>query len=268
MAIQWLKDLQTLTSKDSCENRSIKETISLCMTCRMHFPTLSGLSRRETEQHQPVTRSKHFIGRLAIYSRSVNALLDVALDIPQLLENCQLRTCASSRHRPSPLKPEASTLDGVVHRMFPESTASEIRGDLDRLNIFGNLHEKLSRACRFKTRVHAELLLIEKFRSNGWEFVADDKYIGCSKPACFCCYHYINSLPERYSVSRCHNKIYTHWRAPDLTGVQDLQAAKVREEALNAVLAKLRTEVRRCIDERPVKIRPHYDSVTGSTSVA
>ncbi|KAH8706056.1 hypothetical protein BGW36DRAFT_286171 [Talaromyces proteolyticus] len=250
-----------------CRSSSVKEIMSVCMKCRIHFPTLSGLSRRETDQHQPVTRTKHFIGRLAIYQKSIQTLLDVALDIPQLLENCQLRICESSRHLPSPLNPKASTLDGVVHRMFPEFTSTEVRRDLERLNIFGNLHEQLSRACTFKTRVHAELLLIEKSRSNGWEFVAGDKYIGCSKPACFCCYHYINSLPERYSISGCHNKIYTHWRAPDLT-IQDLKAAKIREDALNAVVAKLRTEVRRCIDERPVKIRPHYDSITGSTSVA
>jgi hypothetical protein len=237
------------------------------MKCRIYFPMLSRFSRRETDHHQPVTRTKHFIGRLATYSRTVNTLLDVAFDIPQLLENCELRICESSRHLPSPLNPDVSTLDGIVRRMFPEFTANEVRSDLDRLNVFRNLHERLRTACSFKSRVHAELLVLEKFRSNGWEFVAGDKYIGCSKPSCFCCYHYINSLPERYSVSGCHNKIYTHWRAPDPTGVQDLEAIKVREDTLNAVVAKLRAEVRRCIDERPVKIRPHYDSVTGSTSV-
>lgn len=241
--------------------------MSVCVKCRIHFPILSEFCRKETDQHQPVTRTKHFIGRLAIYPKSICTLLDVALEIPQLLADCQLRICESSRHLPSPLNSQVSTLDRVVHRMFPDFTATEVHSDLERLNIFGNLHEQLSRACTFKTRVHAELLLVEKFRSHGWDFVADDKYIGCSKPACFCCYHYINSLPERYSISRCHNKIYTHWRAPDLT-VQNLQSAKTREDALNAVVAKLRTEVRRYIDERPVKIRPHYDSVTGSTSVA
>jgi ankyrin repeat protein len=46
--------------------------------------------------------------------------------------------------------------------MFPEWTANEVRGDLDRLNVFGNLHKRLSRACSFKTRVHAELLVLEK----------------------------------------------------------------------------------------------------------
>uniref|UniRef100_A0A093Y3K3 Uncharacterized protein n=1 Tax=Talaromyces marneffei PM1 TaxID=1077442 RepID=A0A093Y3K3_TALMA len=236
--------------------------------CRIYFPMLARFSRRETDQHQPITRTKHFIGRLAMYPRTVNTLLDVALEIPQLLENCELRLCDSSRHLPSPLNSELSTLDGIVRRMFPEFTANEVRSDLDRLNVFGNLHKRLSRACSFKTRVHAELLVLEKFRSNRWEFVAGDRYIGCSKPSCFCCYHYINSLPERYSVSGCHNKIYTHWRAPDLTGVQDLEAVKVREDALNAAVAKLRAEVRRCIDERLVKICPHFDSITGSTLVA
>jgi hypothetical protein len=128
--------------------------------------------------------------------------------------------------------------------MFLKFMANEVCSDLDRLNVFGNLYERLSRVCSFKTRVHAELLVLEKFRFNGWEFVAGDRYIGCSKPSCFCCYYYINFLPERYSVSGCYNKIYTYWRALDLTGVQDLEAVKARENALNTVVAKLRAEVR------------------------
>uniref|UniRef100_A0A093VHP4 Uncharacterized protein n=1 Tax=Talaromyces marneffei PM1 TaxID=1077442 RepID=A0A093VHP4_TALMA len=242
IVIQWLTDLQTHASILRCGDSSIKGLVNGCMQCRIYFPMLARFSRRETDQHQPITRTKHFIGRLAMYPRTVNTLLDVALEIPQLLENCELRLCDSSRHLPSPLNSELSTLDGIVRRMFPEFTANEVRSDLDRLNVFGNLHKRLSRACSFKTRVHAELLVLEKFRSNRWEFVAGDRYIGCSKPSCFCCYHYINSLPERYSVSGCHNKIYTHWRAPDLTGVQDLEAVKVREDALNAAVAKLRAE--------------------------
>uniref|UniRef100_A0A093XCB4 Glutamate racemase n=1 Tax=Talaromyces marneffei PM1 TaxID=1077442 RepID=A0A093XCB4_TALMA len=123
IVIQWLKDLQTHASTLSCGDSPIKGLINASMQCRIYFPMLARFSRRETDRHQPVTRTRHFIGRLAIYPRTVNTLLDVALEIPQLLENCELRLCDSSRHLPSPLNPEVSTLDGNVRRMFPEFTA-------------------------------------------------------------------------------------------------------------------------------------------------
>jgi hypothetical protein len=40
--------------------------------------------------------------------------------------------------------------------------------------------------CSFTTGVHAELLLVDLFQEHQYDFVADDRYIGCSKPACHC----------------------------------------------------------------------------------
>ncbi|EAS36470.3 uncharacterized protein CIMG_01824 [Coccidioides immitis RS] len=263
-AIQWLQEMQKLTLQ---QEKPIKDIMNFCIRGRCFSPTLASLARRETDMHKPITRAMHYVGRLVVYLKCARALVDGALDLPQLLDGYQLRICESPNYVQSPLNPEQSTLAGIVGRMFQGSIADQTRSDLERLDIFCDIPEKLKDACTFRTRVHAELLLVDKFRSNKWEFFAGDRYVGCSKPACFCCYHYINSLPERYFVAQCHNKVYTHWRAPDLTDIHDFSAAKVREDALNVVIAKLRTEVRRCIDDRPVRIRPHFDSITGSMSV-
>ncbi|EFW16609.1 conserved hypothetical protein [Coccidioides posadasii str. Silveira] len=263
-AIQWLQEMQKLTLQ---REKPIKDIMNFCIRGRCFSPTLASLARKETDTHKPITRAMHYVGRLVVYLKCARTLVDGALDLPQLLDGYQLRICESPNCVQSPLNPEQSTLDGIVGRMFQGSIADQTRLDLERLDIFRDIPEKLKDACMFRARVHAELLLVDKFRSNKWDFFAGDRYVGCSKPACFCCYHYINSLPERYFVAQCHNKVYTHWRAPDLTDIHDFSAAKVRENALNVVIAKLRTEVRRCIDDRPVRIRPHFDSITGSMSV-
>jgi hypothetical protein len=131
IVIQWLTDLQTHASILPYEDSSIKGLINSCMEYRIYFLMLARFSRKETDQHQLITRTKHFISRLAIYPRTVNTLLDVALEILQLLKNCELGLCDSSQHLPSPLILEVSTLDGIVRRIFPEFTANEVRSDLN-----------------------------------------------------------------------------------------------------------------------------------------
>ncbi|KAK2752503.1 hypothetical protein FQN54_008096 [Arachnomyces sp. PD_36] len=263
-AIRCMNTLETVVLGNES---SLQDVINVCLQFRVYFPVLSDCARRDTNKNQPIIRAKHYIGRLASYLKTAKAMVDGAFELPCILSDYQLQICQSSPYMPSPLNPDKSTLDGIVHRMFPDSSADEVRADLERLNIFRNMADRVRAECNFRTRVHAELLLVDTFRLNGHDFYAGDRYIGCSKPACFCCYHYINSLPQRFIIPQCHNKIYTHWRAPDLIDRHDLQAAKEREDALNTVTAKLRREVRCCIDDKPMRIRPHFDSVTGSTSV-
>ncbi|PMD30803.1 hypothetical protein L207DRAFT_612083 [Hyaloscypha variabilis F] len=77
----------------------------------------------------------------------------------------------------------------------------------DRLH---QLSPKLREECQKKTwrpRVHAELILLDLFWSQNLEFVENDKYIGCSKPACYCCYHYITVHPGRFVPPACHNNL-------------------------------------------------------------
>ncbi|KMP01828.1 hypothetical protein CIRG_01967 [Coccidioides immitis RMSCC 2394] len=257
-AIQWLQEMQKLTLQ---QEKPIKDIMNFCIRGRCFSPTLASLARRETDMHKPITRAMHYVGRLVVYLKCARALVDGALDLPQLLDGYQLRICESPNYVQSPLNPEQSTLAGIVGRMFQGSIADQTRSDLERLDIFCDIPEKLKDACTFRTRVHAELLLVDKFRSNKWEFFAGDRYVGCSKPACFCCYHYINSLPERYFVAQCHNKVYTHWRAPDLTDIHDFSAAKVREDVLNVVIAKLRTEA----GEDSAAFRFHYRFYVGAS---
>lgn len=115
---------------------SLAEIMNARMKSRVYFPVLAGLARKETDKHQPIMRTKQCIGRLAVYLKSAIALVDGALEIPRLLEDYQIHFCKSFHHVSSPPGAEVSTLDGIVHCMFLESTASEVRLDLERLNIF------------------------------------------------------------------------------------------------------------------------------------
>lgn len=47
------------------------------------------------------------------------------------------------------------------------------------------------------------------------EFLDDDKYIGCSKPACYFCYNWLRNHNHDYIPPATHNKVILGCRGPD-----------------------------------------------------
>jgi hypothetical protein len=120
-----------------------------------------------------------------------------------------------------------------------------------------------------KTRVHAELLLIDYFERNLCNFLAQgEKYIGCSKPACYLCHMYITQHPSRYTIPPSHNKIYVGWRPPDVyvgeSGVSRL--LQVQERILLLMIDLVRNDLSSEIKSRNMRLPFHTDSTTGITT--
>ncbi|KUJ09327.1 uncharacterized protein LY89DRAFT_555967, partial [Mollisia scopiformis] len=114
----------------------------------------------------------------------------------------------------------------------------------------------------WRPKVHAELLVLDHFWTQSLEFLDGDRFIACSKPACYCCYHYIAAHPGRFEVPPSHNNCWIRWRAPDIFDSTRQDLLKTREDILNAMAKKIRIEVLEQIRERrgPRANRP--DSLT------
>jgi hypothetical protein len=118
----------------------------------------------------------------------------------------------------------------------------------------------------FLPRVHAELILLEHFYKGGYDFVDGDKYIGCSKPACYCCYHYISAHPGNFVCPASYNKTYLAWHPPDIVNDDaNKSAMKRRRDIMNKVIAIICTDVLEQIDKKSGHHRMHPDSTTGIT---
>ncbi|PMD67017.1 uncharacterized protein K444DRAFT_513952, partial [Hyaloscypha bicolor E] len=117
----------------------------------------------------------------------------------------------------------------------------------------------------FKTRVHAELLLVNFFYWRQFDFVSDDQYIRYSKLACFNYFQYILAHPGNYILPACHNKLYLSWRTPDIVKdrVPVEVASRIREGITSTMNSNTRAELRRQINGRCAKRAAQYDSVTG-----
>jgi len=173
---------------------------------------------------------------------------------------------------PSPLAPDRIDLHGIIGRAFrTEEDIARYRAlisSMDRI-VDGGLLRGVKDKCSFSTRVHAELLLLDLFQEHGFDFVADDRYIGCSKPACYCCFNYISALREGFSLSMpaCHNNLHLPWRAPDIPKCRGAGPAKMRENALNTMIVSIRADLRRQIDSQAPRRSSQFDSLTGVTSL-
>ena len=117
----------------------------------------------------------------------------------------------------------------------------------------------------FLPRVHAELILLEHSYKRGYDFVDNDKYIGCSKPACYCCYHYISAHPGGFARPASHNKTYLAWRPPDIVDDTDESEVKRHKDIINKMLEHIRRDVLEQIERQSGRRRPHPDSTTGIT---
>ena len=159
---------------------------------------------------------RHYIGRLCAARRASIFLANSAADQPLLFHGHSVRfqTSSAASKRPSPYG--GLTLHGITGRMFPNASIGlqHLREVLQSLEENGSIMSRIMEYYSGKTwqpRVHAEMDLLETLHDNACSFYSDDKYIACSKAACFCCCHYICCHPGSFARPSCHNKVYINW---------------------------------------------------------
>ena len=216
---------------------------------------------------------RHTIGRLARHRKAAKAIVTAAARFPALFDDYEIQTCPSSgKAETSPTMAKNATLDGMVIRMLPmddprvESIQSSLHQMDTKLNIFECIQQVYSRRD-FRPIVHAELILLEHLHNKEYMPIGE-RYIGCSKPACYCCYHYICAHPGRFIRPASHHKIYLNWRPPDVIDDDAGLAAKRRDVILDTMLLEIRRDTCSQIEEQRVKYPFHNDSTTGITSLA
>jgi hypothetical protein len=203
--------------------------------------------------------------------KAVKITIETSRRVPSLFYDFEVVRAKSPPAFPPPLRERNPTLSAIAGRL--SSNAAEIqenREGLEQLDHLHKLSEQLRSYCMsedWRPRVHAELILLDLFWTKDFDFVAGDRYIACSKPACYCCYHYIREHPGRFVPPACHNNSWLNWRPPDIYEPTQPYIIKTREDILNEMAKKIRRDVSAQIAERrgPGKWRP--DSLTEITSI-
>jgi len=128
----------------------------------------------------------------------------------EFLERFSVQVKPSSPRAYCNLLPEDTIASGIMDRMCPKDGAASYRDALKLMNSSYelNLNVALEENCAFETQIHAELLLLDLFIRKKHEFTSEDRYIECSKPACYSCSQYFRAQITSFTLPACHNKLY------------------------------------------------------------
>lgn len=211
---------------------------------------------------------RHFIGRLGYWHKATRSLVSNAPAFDRIL--CRLRVdkvpYPEILIRPQPKLYES--LEELVSRVFPNYRGTSLCSVLvGRLSQSAQLLSWF-RSHNLTSRPHAELLLLDYLYSRGNRFAGDVRYIGCSKPSCYCCSLYIRFHPGRIEPRPSHGNIWVEWCLPqplhtDATGVDNQNVG---------ILRRIASETRQSTINALTKVGPQprqrFESTTGMSTSA
>ena len=258
----WLNELR-YTSK------STASLVTKCYQAR-NSPLLRALDQLSAEG-KPHCRAfqdlRHYIGRLGAHRKATKTVVAAVAGAPGFLDGFSVQVESSSPRAYCNLLPEDTTASSIMGRMCPKNGATPYRDALKLMDSSYelNLDAALAENCAFETRVHAELLLLDLFTRRKYEFVGEDRYIGCSKPACYSCYQYFRAQITSFTLPACHNKLYLRWRPPDIVDELDFEAIQRRNDTMNKMNMRIREEIKEQLDRRTLTKHHQFDSTTGKS---
>ncbi|KAI0453611.1 hypothetical protein F5B21DRAFT_276238 [Xylaria acuta] len=233
---------------------------------------------------------RHYLGRLAHHIRAPEQVLAdfsnfsqlrnivdefevcivpgvVCVKRPQYVQACiqtnpSGNNIISHNHKPA-------DIFGMLNRMLPSglSNSHDYRTALEAMERKYHIRDGVSGQYKdenFKPLVHAEIQVLDYFYGAGLQYFDDARYIGCSKPACYCCHLYILHHPARCVEPQTSKKLYLNWGLRALSGVDDPLYLQQRD-ILNKMVITIREDALDQVIRRAGPNRWHADSQTGIT---
>ncbi|CAG9995979.1 unnamed protein product [Clonostachys byssicola] len=197
---------------------------------------------------------KHYIGRLASHTRTLNQLCDYVDDplIEEIIRAQRVRQIDPLEQTSESTLDIQATLNGLLVGIKDGAERREVQSRLDDLNrqceIFKDISNQYS---YFKPRVHAEVQILEHFYRNNLRFANDDKFVGGSKPSCECCYLYFKYHPARMVLPESSHKVFINWSLPPVAEPQSgeadfTQQRKILSKMVNVLIYNAVSEILDC----------------------
>lgn len=230
-----------------------------------------GTNASQTRSVKDLSTAKHCIGRLAHHIRASQQLLEDSYRLAGLFESYHVLPTPIMRGVIRPEQDSQTTLDAILKRMLAEKDdryveLQEALSTMDqKFHIFDRIvgyHESKT----WRPQVHAEIHVLEHFFKQTLSYVDNDRYIGCSKPACLCCKLYIRYHPARCVEPESHQKVYTNWSPPNLEAAgQDPLFAQQRDIMIE-ITHRIRENVIEQLYQRSISQKRRNDSLTAITT--
>lgn len=235
------------------------------------------LADAQNNRRNSFAEVRHFIGRLAFHVKAIDVLMVAAVRLPSLFQDPQIEPVKGPPEQiPAPALRQKTRLNEIVNRMVKNGD-SEMMDELnarlavlDRTFQVEDLVRKTYEEKRIEPRVHAELILLEYYYKHraDLELFGNDRYIGSSKPACYCCSLYMREHPAVFEQSASHQRIYLNWMPPATSASGPGSACLLTshsQKMLNRMTELIRTRTIEQIRTQSGRRPKNFDSTTGET---
>ncbi|KAK2738931.1 hypothetical protein CKAH01_18723 [Colletotrichum kahawae] len=225
------------------------------------------ISRNEM---QPFRDVHHMISSLGAHVRVISQLFNDASRLQPLLKSYRVDRVPKPAVATVPEVNDHMTLRGILIRLLPagddryETYLTYLSHMEPQVNIEKRLRDRFDLGVPGTLRpcVHAEIQMLHHFHDDNRVFVAEDRYVACSKFACICCNSYFRNHPANIALLDCHQKAYPNWGIPQLpAGAKDKRWLDQRK-IINAVIQDLKKMVLDQISQRHISSLNHPDSVS------
>ncbi|KAK8043448.1 hypothetical protein PG993_005878 [Apiospora rasikravindrae] len=258
-----------------------KHGMSLCILAydQRNSSCMKEVAQRGQERHGVHTPHaelyrdlRHSLGRLACHISAVKQVVEDASCLDYLFAEGTSRVlCIAPVPSVPPPKPDGlTTLEKILTRMLPSQDPrlkeyEEILLMMDqRMGLLRRILYEYSRPG-FQPCVHVEVQVLDHFVTKRLRFLGGNRIIGCSKPACLCCYLYFKAHPAKPVELRSHLKIWPRWGPPVLPGGAEDDRFREQRRILVDMMKFLGEEVLDQIRQKGTAPQWHADSTTGIT---
>lgn len=227
---------------------------------------------QETAQVQgrsPWADVHHLIGRLGAWRRTARTLVSFACHFPQIIQDHAVQFLRVPSPTPAPAADRKTNLESALRRMLSSQDvhrANDLNEALEKLRGFDvpEAFEKKYCARSFMPHIHAEVYLLEHFYFGRMKFLERDRYVGCSKPSCYCCGLYMRFHPGNVAIRPCSGNVWTHW-SPPIEVKSGMEQGKWKHtlDIMNAMNNFIRRDVIEEIETRAPRGMRMPDTTTG-----
>ncbi|KAK8064148.1 hypothetical protein PG996_008800 [Apiospora saccharicola] len=230
----------------------------------------------ESHQSEAVQRYiglRHTIGRLAHHIRAPKQVMWDAMRHRNIFDEgvTTIRRVNPVSSVPKPEPDGLTTPAGILKRMVkPDHPKMKAYQDgMETLDLRLKIGEKIVdsyEAKEFRPSVHCEVQVLEHFYENSLCFSHNDRFVACSKPACYCCYLYFKAHPSYPEEPRSHLRIWPSWSPPLVPdGHHNEKKYRHQLHILNSMIESIRKEALNQIENKMTEMKHHQDSTTGIT---
>ncbi|KAI0875380.1 hypothetical protein GGS24DRAFT_455472 [Hypoxylon argillaceum] len=212
----------------------------------------------------------HRLGRLSHHIRAPKQIVEDVSNHSGLRNVLDEFKVGSIRPQPTIDRPQAEPdihIYSIMNRMLSSGLNERYKAAADVMNQRYDIVSRFKQeydSKTFKPLMHAEIQVLEHFWAKR-QFFDDDRYIGCSKPSCYCCHLYMQHHPARCVVPQTSRNVYVNWGLEALPqGTRDADY-KHQRDLLNEMTKSIRNDALDQILRKTSAAPWHPDSQTGFT---